>query len=287
MINPMHAAALFLLVGKLRPSATWVLVGWSFAWYLVIGLVQLVFQPVPDLTNPDASSILGGFLSSLAITLPLALLGWALPFAAWMRLLTTGRGSGLVPFRLGGEEMWAVFVLLALVFGMSVVMGLVFFVLAILTALAPPLAALGFIVAPAVGVAGIYVSIRLTPAAALSSMTHKFAVLETWHEMDGKTGSAFLAWLVVVVASIVLGLAVMVIGMLVPDLSLQQEMSEMMLGGDRPSLVALVPGLIFSLAAQLPVTLMSYSVAAYFALAISGRDDDWTREIQQAEAEAE
>ena len=166
-------------------------------------------------------------------------------------------------------------------------MGLVFFVLAILTALAPPLAALGFIVFPAVGVAGIYVSIRLTPAAALSSMTHKFAVLETWHEMDGKTGSAFLAWLVVVVASIVLGLAVMVIGMLVPDLSLQQAMSEMMLGGDRPTLVAFMPGLIFSLAAQLPVTLMSYSVAAYFALAISGRDDDWTREIQQAEAEAE
>jgi len=284
--NPMNAVALFLTVGKLRPAETWTLTGWSFVWLFVIGLLQVSLQPVPDLGSADQSAMLGKYFSSLALVVPIGLLSWALPFAAWMRLLTTGRGNGVFPFRLGREEMWAIFVLGAIVLAMWATMAVVLLVGFLLVQLVPALIVLAVVAVPALGIVAIYISIRLTPAAALSAMTHRFAVVDTWRAMDGKVVSVFLAWLVIVVASVVLGLVAMTIGNLVPGLSLAQAMNDMMLGGERPALTSLAPALFVSLAVQLPVTLMSYSVAAYSALAISGRDDAWTQAIEQVEREA-
>lgn len=286
-INPMNAVALFITVGKLRPSETWTLIGWTLVWLFIVGLIQMAIQPVPDLNNADQSAALASYLSSFAIMIPIGLLAWALPFAAWMRLLTTGRGNGVFPFRFGREEVWAILVLAAIILGMWAIMALVAAIVFGLTQLAPVLMVLGVILAPVMGIAAIYVMLRLTPAPALSAMTHRFAVVEAWRGMDGKVVPVFLASLVIVLASIVFGLLIMMLGNLVPGLSLTQAMNEMMMGGERPGLVALAPGLLVNVIVQLPVTLMGYSVAAYSALAISGRDDAWIQAIEQAEREAD
>ena len=286
-INPMNAVALFLVVGKLRPGPTWALVGWSFAWFLVMSILQISLQPAPPMPGVDPGPAMAVYMAGTGLMMLIGLVSWAVPFAAWMRLLTTGEGGGAVPFRLGREEMWALIVILALFATFGVATGIVAAVMMVLASFNQAFALLGILVVPAVAIAGAYAGIRLTPAAALSAMTHRFAVSQAWHAMKGKVGAAFVAWIVIVVASAVGMLALTVAGMIVPALSMQQAMIEWAMGGEKPGLVAILPFSVLSLIVNLPVALMGYSTSAYFALAVSGRDDAWTQAIASVEAEAD
>jgi hypothetical protein len=286
-INPMNAVALFLVVGKLRPNSTTVLAGWTFVWFFLVSLLQLTLQPVPPAPGAEVGPAMASYFASLAVMLPIGLISWALPFAAWMRLLTTGQGNGLIPFRFGAEEFWALAVLLALFATYLVAMVVLSVIAVVLVSLVPPLAFLGIFVVPAVTVAVVYIGLRLTPAAALSAMTHRFAITATWQAMKGRIGSVLMAWLVVVAAMIAASIVMMALGLVIPSFNLQQEMMQMLTGGPRPGLAQLLPFAFVNMVLSLPVTLMGYSVTAYYAMAISGRDDGWMRAIAEAEAQAE
>ncbi|WP_203292173.1 hypothetical protein [Maricaulis parjimensis] len=285
-INPMNAVAMAFLVGRIRPRAFWLLLGWTAVWMTGGVTLQLWMQPTPPMGNGASEGATLGYMIQSFAVLPLAFLFWIIPFVAWMRLLTTGQDVGWLPVRFGAEELWALLVALALTLTVLLVPGVLVAVILSLSAIHQGFLILNLLFLP-LGIGLLYALVRLTPAVALSAMTRQFAVQRAWDGMKGHVGQAFLSGLVIVVASFVANLVIMAVGLLVPALSLQQDMMQAMLTGDRLGLDQIFPYAAVSALMNLPIALLGYGMSAYFALAISGRDDDWTRAIASEEARIE
>ncbi|WP_138511330.1 hypothetical protein [Maricaulis alexandrii] len=282
-INPMNAVAFAFLVARIRSRAFWILLGWTFVWMVLGFALQLRIMPVPTMDGSGMPADMSGYMLQQLLALGVSAVVWILPFVAWMRLLTLGQDGGPVPLRFGASELWGLITVVALTLA---VMGVPVFAILLITALAsvhPAFIALTLLMLP-LGVFIIYVALRLTPAVALSAMTHEFAVGRAWAGMKGHVTKALLAYLILFVASFVVGIASAVISAIAPGLSMQDEMMTAMLSGEVIDWSAIWPAAAFSALIYMPLTLMSYGLNAYFALAISGRQDDWIREIEAAEA---
>ncbi|MCW5725399.1 MAG: hypothetical protein KIS81_10660 [Maricaulaceae bacterium] len=184
-------------------------------FYAMAGAAYAAFTGAVSVDEPAAEAVTAAAGAFIAAAWPVFVIGIIMRLfieAAWLRLFTRGETGGLLPFRFGPDEValalsaLAVFgVLCAAYIGMTLVLVL------------PASLAGGFLatLAGAVMLAGlIWLSVRLSPAMALSLRLRAFRVAEAWKGTRGLFWPLFGGFFLAVLASLVLGMLAMSLSMM-------------------------------------------------------------------------
>ena len=276
-LEPMNFVSLFQRVAELRRDA--------FVKLCVADLILMSLAALPGLLLAMSFAELLQTNAALAILLQFvgSLVTLAVSFVlttAWLRLLGSGEIASGIPFRFAASEKSAALaslIVLGSLLGVGVLGAAIF---AGMTAIMPGLGAVVFLLGLAGALAGAYCLIRLMPLVGMSFFNQRVELAAAWTRGGEIFTTLFLATLVLVFASIVIGLFGEALKF---GLSAVAGIQFVQPGQFPPAITG--AGSVFAMIQYvligLLLRLMQYSMITYAAQ--SNADSEWWQEIRALE----